>query len=480
MRALLAAVIVSLGPAGLSACAGARGTDAPSAALGDEGVRVLVLRDGDVWTADYELDSEAAVWAFRRSALARDDRQPWRPRQWTVQTPGVVMERHGHYDVLRAVDGGPVPRRLRLALTPQAADLEADYDPALVFADGAVALYTGHFDVFPMASVAAVEALPADLNGVDIPGKGPATIRWRDTGGPLLYRGERHDAVTARAADTYVLFGDASIVEGEDVTTVIDGGLPAWVGNELRDFTPLLFDHYIARLGPKTDAHPMILASWNGPVPGLSSMGGSVMPGMISMAFSGEGMLEASPGVMHRARWFIGHEAAHFWLGQTVGYERRRDAWITEGGADLMAIRALKRLDPAYDDREALQEEVDDCTALAAQSVAEAAGRGEHRAHYACGAVFALVAEAAQRRRDGGDWFDWLRPLIDANREDQVVTRAEWLDHLDMVSGDPSLRGDIERLLDHGAEDPAAVIAGLLRRAGVAFERGEDGAIRLL
>ena len=160
-------------------------------------------------------------------------------------------------------------------------------------------------------------------------------------------------------------------------------------------------------------------------------------------------------------------------------YEFARDAWITEGGADLMAVRALKALDPAYDDRKALQEEVDDCVTLSqGRGVAEAGVRGEHRAYYACGAVFAMTAEGAQKRRDGGDWFGFLRPLLDANRRDGVLSRAEWLNALTRVSDDPTLAADIGRMLDQGAADPAAEIASLFRRAGVPH-RVEGGRIIL-
>src|SRR5690606_24043637 len=169
-------------------------------------------------------------------------------------------------------------------------------------------------------------------------------------------------------------------------------------------------------------------------------------------------------------RWFISHESAHFWLGQTVRYERSRDAWITEGGADLMAIRATGALDPTYDMAVPEREAADDCGRLAVRPVETAASRGEHRAYYACGAVFALVAEAAQMRAAGGDWFDFLEPLIDENREDGVLTRDEWLDRLDATSGDPSLRADIELLLDQGSQDAAAVVDGLLARAGVVID----------
>ncbi|MGZ9099949.1 MAG: hypothetical protein ACXW3O_09620, partial [Brevundimonas sp.] len=238
-------------------------------------------------------------------------------------------------------------------------------------------------------------------------------------------------------------------------------------------FAPRVADVYAARLGPGQTDRPTIMASWAGPREGMTSMGGSVMPGLIVMRFEGVGVVEPTARMLAVSRWFIGHESAHFWLGQTVRYERARDAWITEGGADLMAVRMMATLDPGYDARAELQKAVDDCIALADAPVAEAAGRGEHRALYACGAVFALVAEGGQRRATGGDWFDFLRPLIDANRADGVLTRDEWLDALDRVSGDASLRRNMEMLLDEGSPQAGEVVAGLLERAGVAVRREE-------
>ena len=82
----------------------------------------------------------------------------------------------------------------------------------------------------------------------------------------------------------------------------------------------------------------------------------------------------------------------------------------------------------------------------------------------------------AQRQRTGGDWFDFLKPLL--RQPDGVLSREEWLSGLTRVSRDPSLRGDVERLLDQGAADPSAVIARLFQRTGVAF-RMENGRVVL-
>ena len=454
---------------------------APRPAVAVQGpVAVTVQRDGDRWTAAYVLDRDAPVWAFFRSALLRESRRPWRPDWWRVETPGVVLERVGDYDVLRSTDGGPVPRDVRIVMTPRPGDLEAEYDPALVFSDGTVALFSGQFDVIPLESVAAARALPRDLNGVEVPG-GPAAVTWRDRSGPILFKGERQAEATAVDAQTYVLFGDATTRRGDGITTVIDPGLPRWLGDQLAGFTPQVMAYYARRLGPAQGEPPTLMVSWTGPTKSLSSMGGSVLPGLISMNFEGEGVLDPDAQALARARWFIGHEAAHFWLGsQGLRYQYAREAWITEGGADLMAVRALKAIDPVYDDRAELQHEVDDCVRLAASRPLSSAGdRGDNRAYYACGAVFGLVIEGAERRAGGGDFFDVVADFQRRDNDDGILSRDEWLGALTRLSRDPTLANDISTLLDQGVADPSAVIARLFQRTGVAF-RLENGRVTLI
>lgn len=438
-------------------------------------VEVEVTRDGGQWTVDFVLSADAPVWVFNHSALLREARAPWRPNRWTVRTPGVILDRQGNFDVLRSVDGGPVPRRIQIDMRPEPGDLEADYDPSLVFSDGTVALYSDQFDAFPLESVEAVRALPLDLSETETHGD-PATVTYRDRAGPVLFKGRRMAEATAADAGTYVLFGEARVEIGEGVTTVIDPALPGWLGQQLGDFTPRVMAFYASRLGPNEGGQPTLMVSWTGPTRGVTSMGGSVLPGMISMNFEGEGVLDPEPAALARARWFIGHEGAHFWLGSNgLRYARARDAWITEGGADLMAVRATRTIDPTYDSAAELQREVDDCIAMAtSKPVASAGERGENRAYYACGAVWSLALEAAQRARTGGDFFDVVVELQRRNADDRTVTREEWLSLLTDVSGDPSLRTGIERMLDKGAANPAGEIAHLFERTGVAFRMEGD------
>lgn len=430
-------------------------------------VSVAVTRDGDRWTADYDFGREALAWAFLRSGLTATDRQSWRVHQWRVETPGVVLERQGDRDVLRTIDGRPVPRRVRIAMRPAVADLEFDYSPALVFSDGAVALYSEHFDVIPLNPRAPTRMTANELDGPGAP-RDPAEVIWRDAAGPVLLEGRRLEAPTTRQPRTYVLFGQARQRQGARMTTVIDPALPEWITAELSDLAPRVADIYEDRLGPGQTDRPTVMVSWSGPTRDMTSMNGSVLPGLIAMTFDGAGILQPTEEMRTVSRWFIAHESAHFWLGQKVRYQAADQAWITEGGTDLMAVRALQAIDPAYDARAELQRSVDDCIDLSrGRGVAGAGDRGEHRAYYACGAVFAMAAEGAQRQRNGGDWFAFLAPLMHANGADGVLSREEWLAALTRTSRDPSLRLGIERMLDQGVNDPAAVIARLFDRTKV-------------
>jgi hypothetical protein len=467
MRLLLAALLALLG------CAPAAAQpNAVDQTRVERTVAAEVVRDGDAWTIDYRFAEASPAWLFPHGSVAVAGNRPWRPGTWTMETPGVRIERRGRHDVLFA-DTGNVPERVRIRFTPFSGDLVAEYDPALIFTDGSVALWSGHFHLFPIASAAAVEALPLDLTGIQFPGNG-SLVEFRDARGRVLHIGQRFDSATLIGGKVYVLFGPLQPVSSTEISAVIDPALPEWLKRELSASSPAIFAALARALGPHTSPMPMLLASWQGPTPGVVSMGGSTLPGQIGMTFEGIGVVEESRDMRDSARWFIAHEGAHFWLGTVVHYEWTREAWITEGGADLLAVRILSAIDPAYDPRPSLQAEVNDCARLASLPIEQAEERGNTRAFYACGAVFGLVAEAVSRR----SFLAWMRDLIDANRADQVLNRADWLGALDRDSGDPTLSRDIALLLDRGSPDAKAVIASLFTRAGVRFTPGPDGVPR--
>ena len=454
------------------------GIAAADAAIADKPgipqVRIEVSRRGDDWSAVFQFDRPAATWVFPRSDVTADRATPWRTNSWTVETRGVRLQRRGSYDMFVA-DRGDVPLSVRIRFKPVAERLQADYAPALRFTDGSVALYVAQFDLFPLDSASRVRSLPSDLNNQVVPA---AELRFvfRDAAGPVLLAGKRATNATTTDKDTYVLFGGARPIETPDMVGVLDPELPGWIKESISTSVPALLSRYTQELGRLPDVKPTIMVSWAGATPGIVSRAGSALHGLIVMTYEGTGMLTETAEQRSLGLWFIAHEAAHFWLGQTVSYQYARDAWITEGGADLLAIRSVAEADPAYDPRIELDHAIEDCISLTRRrGVASARDRSEHRAYYACGALFGLVAESGS----GRSFFKFVRALIDANRADGIVTRAEWLSALDAASRKPELSRDIARLLDRGASDPAEFIADLLARAGVDFDLDSAGIPRL-
>ena len=434
---------------------------------------VEVVRDGGSWTADYRFSSAAPAWVFADSVLPRESKTSFRAQSWTVLTPGVRIERRGWHDVLVA-DRGAVPERVQIRFTPYTEDIEAAYDAALAFTGGSVALYAGKFDVLPAPSAQAVERLPIDLSGSEL-AKSETAIRMRDTQGALLLHGRRVPAATIEDSNAYVLFGNAEPLESEAMRAIIDAELPQWLGSFIAREIPEVLQQYSARLGPAPGNKPLVMVSWLGPTAGMTSMGGSVLPSTIVMTFEGEGLRSEKESVRHEARWFAAHEGAHFWLGQAVGYEGPEDGWITEGGADLLAYRAVAATDPSFDATAALQTALDECLKFSAKGgVASANERADHKAYYHCGAIFGLAAE----RASGGDFAAFVRHLIESNQDDRTVSREEWLAALDARAPGKQLGRQIGYLLDHPAPDAGAWVR-LLSSAGVPHRLDPGGLPKL-
>lgn len=451
---------------------------APVVAAPPEPVAVTVSRGTDgSWRADYRFAERAGAWVFLRSNPAMDG-APWRLESWTVETPGVSLVRIGRWDALIA-DRGPVPARVRIRMTPFARALRADYTPALMFSDGGIAWYSDQFTVAPRATLSAVGALPDDLSA--LPGlERPNRVILDDPGHRVVAKGVVAKGRAERLAgdpDLYFYTGDAPIAETAALAGIFDPGLPAWLREDIDSYAPRLFDLYRDRLGPPKGGRPMALVAWRGASEPGVSFSGSVLTGTVVMAIDGKQVLARSPEAAERMRWFLGHEGAHFWMGQTIGYTNRAGAWITEGSADLMALRALERLVPGFDPKPDLQSALDDCLKLngAGIPLATAEARGQTRANYACGAILALVAEGTARGRDpAADVFTFLRGLIDANRADGRIDAKGWIAAFVAGGGDPALAARIRAFAARGDADPAAMFAQALTASGIAVRREGD------
>lgn len=431
-------------------------------------VRVAVSRTGDSFLAEFALPRAAPTWGFFRSSPAAKNNQSWRLQSWQVLTPGVALQRRGSFDALVSTNGRPVPSRVQVRVTPFTGDLLADYVPALRLGGNSVAIFDGHYSLFSVDRAEVLDRLPAAGDPARIRDSG-TSVQFR--GRNLRLAGDIDGYRRGNSEGTYGLYEVPRAVVRDGVATVIDSDLPKWIADDLASYAPRVMDALTASLGPSGVAEPTILAAWEGPNGEGASMNGGTLKGLILMRFEGSAALSPVPALADMAHWFIAHEASHFWLGQSVHYATSRDSWIMEGGADLLAMRTVQRLNPAFDARAKLNEALRDCSTLAARPVATAIDRNEVRANYACGAVFALVAEKANR----GDFFGFVRRLVDANRADRGLTSAEWLAAL----GKPAQASAIRVLVERGSPTPKIALANLLRDAGIAFASDANGVPQL-
>ncbi len=433
----------------------------------DDPASASVTHKNGAWQVDYTLRGKSHGWVFPVSAPKQADHRAWRSEAWRVVTPGVRIERHGAYDVLVADHGGSVPQKVRITFTPTNATLEREYDPAISFSNGATALYSDQFDLVPVDNAAAVDSIQAGLSAQDLGGRS-SSVRFHDDAGPVFVQGRRQSDPILTGAATYVVFGSGEVQTLGGVAMLADPALPAWLKTDVSQFAPRAASTYASRLGTRSDPRlPLLIMGWRGPTPKKVVNDGGVRTGEIVLNFEGEGLLDRNERAARRTKWFVAHEMAHFWLGsEGVAYTSQSDAWITEGGAEMMAFTLLADTDHEYVMGE-LQQAVNDCVKLGTKPIAQAADRHESRAFYACGTVFALAASGAARRHGGTNFFDFIKPLLARHQSDRRLSGTEWIDFFDGLKGDKQAGDAMRAMIERGSSQPLKDVETVLKSGNV-------------
>ncbi|MBW0144194.1 M1 family aminopeptidase [Sphingomicrobium clamense] len=228
---------------------------------------------------------------------------------------------------------------------------------------------------------------------------------------------------------------------------------------------PAALEYYTDKMGdPGNDERPTIMVTWDGPTPDMAGLSGSALDGLVAMSIEGEGLAYHNDEMAHRMRWFIAHEAAHFWLGQVVQYDKEADAWIMEGGADLAAIRAVAELDPEFVASTEERREWQECAdALGKGTLATARARGDFQMPYSCGAVLMMGAESV----NDGDYFGFVRSLFAAERKDGFASTRDWLDAFRRAGASRQAVRLARHIATGRVDNPAATLAEFARETGV-------------
>lgn len=282
-------------------------------------VRLGVTHVGlDRWRIDYVFAEPIEV--LRLGSAVGD----YRRQAWRILTPGASLTETDGQEAIRGT-GGPLSA-VSIEVTLDTAYREGLYTAFDRFSDGGTDLFLGYFDG-EAAQGGQTRPLRIDLRLNGLAGE---TVVAPEAG------------VSALAG--YAYFGPRTPVRAGAATLIIDPRAPDWLGPLLVETTAAISAMYERGLGRTLGHRPLLMVSIGDlDTPGLATKGG-VVGRQVLYRFGGKALLGGSAAVRQRCMELIAHELAHIWQADLVrGGIGESEAWIHEGGAEALALAALRQ-----------------------------------------------------------------------------------------------------------------------------------------
>ncbi|MEE2566885.1 hypothetical protein [Hyphobacterium marinum] len=420
---------------------------------------VTALDDGRFEVA-YRFAEPQTGYFFSRSG------GDYRTAHWASLDDGVTLERVGGFDTL-LFDG---PRtEARFVVEPWFGQITGDYSPYVQFSDGAVALFTGQFEILPVADRDAVLALDGDIRAWS--GEQPVLGVRIVSPDRMVMNGE---VLTGHADDisqgdgAFVYIGDGEIETGESFVGVLDGALPAWIRERFDSDLATIFGALETGWGFELPQRASVFFAFEGyDNPGFSNKGGATRS-LLMLQSSGQALREPSPQVLAYLQWFFAHEGVHLFQNAAGLYASTSDhAWITEGGANTMANAVLATLDGLPEGRrlaEYRRSYAGCLRSLAAGPLTEAVRRGDHEASYLCGDLIGLMSWAATPDAD----IYIIGEAVGGRTTDQPGTTGEmYFATLIELGADPAVVDQLRALVGSRLADPESALRAAMVASGL-------------
>lgn len=400
-------------------------------------ITVTQLADSDSWRVDYALVEPVHELIFVRSQTN------FRRASWELRGDDVEFGLEGQHEVVRGSDGASFTG-FSLVAPSLTALLPKDYSQNYSYTDGSSLLYTGHFTV--------VEDMADPVN---------YSLRLVPAASQhVVVHGQRYDAAVTvddpGDDGLFAYFGGLAPLEGENYIAVIDPGLPDWLATLLPEYLPPLFDFYAARLGDDLPRRPSIYFSFGeGDSESTHFNGGALLDGTYQIRATGRAWFEADAPLRSFVPASIAHESVHLWNGRVTSSDGNAGAaWMHEGGAEILAWRAMRELgqlsQAEFDTN--LRNAYEACTsALGGRPLMSVADSGEHRLLYTCGAVIGRASELALEQ-NGSDIFAFWRELIEVALRSASFSQQNYFELLSAMSENEELVAELEKLVleSHG------------------------------
>jgi hypothetical protein len=404
------------------------------------GVEITIthLIDQDAWMIEYELPERVQELTFVRNQSA------FRSTSWELSEGDVEFGRKGEYEIVRGLDGEPFDNFSIVAPSlPQL--LPKDYSQNYLFTDGSNLLFTGHFIVAENTTDPVEYSLrltPAKSEGIVVRG------RYYDDTATITDPGDN---------GLFAYFGALEPLQNDNYIAVLDPGLPDWLVRLLPEYLPRLFDFYASRLGDELASRPSIYFSFgDGDSESTHFNGGALLDGTYQLRATGRAWYEPDLFLRLMVPASIAHESAHLWNGHVTSSDNNAGAsWMHEGGAEILAWRAMRELEYLSKDEfdSKLGEAYDHCVdALRGRALMSVAKTGEHQLLYSCGAVIGRASELSLQQ-NGSDIFAFWRELINVAVGSKSFSQQTYFDILLEMGEDDELVAALQELVfeSHGS-----------------------------
>lgn len=428
-------------------------------------IHILPLTDGD-WRVEYHLAYPVDSLQFMRTAgFLRED-------NWRVQTPGYRFMRNDDGQALIRDDGAVAASAISIEFPVDTRFIVRDYELFNQFADGSLALFTGHFYVRSSGEQVPEEYSRGFLTGINItPPKGKS----------IGLQGNLHSEpiswTDARGEGTYVYIGNTPALHTESVTAIFDPGLPEWVVKQAQLRIPQLLALYAQKMGPHSTVAPLVLFSYEPDSPQEYGYNGGTRDDLIQLRISGPSWQQQSDKPMRNLVHFFAHEAAHLWNGQAVLSAPGTPPWIGEGSADALAESALYSMGLITEaEFWQLKNSALNACISGLKSGGSLDATTQHRVHYDCGNWMSLWAERAlEQVGKSQDLFDLWQHLIKTSA-DGTYDQASYFKALQDLGVEPKQVEAMQSFARAENENPAQALLEAFAPLEIKLERNDKAA----
>ncbi|MFZ6731808.1 basic secretory protein-like protein [Undibacterium sp. Ji42W] len=278
----------------------------------------------DKWRADYSF-SEAIS---RFSMPAAGD---YRSTAWKPLTTGVHYQAEPSAQPDQPIDSyilAQPARQLSFEITSYNGFAQKNYSPNNRYSNGGAGIYMGFFDGDVQEG--------GKTRGMNL------TVSYQGLPGETVIPPPSFSDAE-RSLRAYAYFGPQKPVLAGAAKLVLDPATPEWLARLILDTTSTMSAYFSSNYQrPLLRELVLMISVTDTSSPGFSMKGGATN-GQITFRLSGKAMLNEHPAIRHLVQKLVAHEMAHIWQENvSQGGIGDEPAWIHEGGAEAMAIEALK------------------------------------------------------------------------------------------------------------------------------------------